>query len=184
MGALISPGATAMGGFTLSDGYMHLLETPGFGAKLADWTAVFNNVTSVDADDRDKTVRLPLKVHVTDPFQARQHFRRDGNSMVWRNGSSIYQVSAQTSFLNSTAMMRSSRIKLMSRLLQTVFTVYRTWPYWPQRSDISCPILTICSDYLMNAADASHEALVLGRISQYDYAAGMSSACTNLSHAV
>ena len=27
---------TAMGGFTLSDGYMHLLEAPGFGANLAD----------------------------------------------------------------------------------------------------------------------------------------------------
>jgi len=27
---------TAMGGFILSDGYMHLLETPGFGANLAD----------------------------------------------------------------------------------------------------------------------------------------------------
>ncbi|MYF40480.1 MAG: dipeptide epimerase, partial [Rhodothermaceae bacterium] len=27
---------TAKGGFALSDGYMHLLETPGFGAQLAD----------------------------------------------------------------------------------------------------------------------------------------------------
>ena len=43
---------------------------------------------------------------------------------------------------------------------------------WSRRSDISYPILTICSDYRMNESDASREALILRRTTQHDYAAG------------